>query len=226
MAVEPTNILKVLSGAGFVAVPAAAALFKLDWYFKRGGKSTSAIFIAVAGLLSGVFYSYLVWTEPALLLVNTPIGWYLALAAIAVAVYYGLYAGYDGKADPPAPRWLLPAALLSYIGLLSTVGIFCAAALARHDYLRLGGDVLGDGNPLEAATVILEDSNHAPLRQVQSNANGRFLLTLKYSEYDNEKTPDDQKPAHLLVKARGFSEQTLDFDGHPNEHLTLSLTHK
>src|SRR5260370_20247254 len=121
MGLEREIVLKVLCAAVLGAAPAAAALFKLDWYFKRGGKSTSAIFIAVAGLLSGVFYSYLVWTEPALLLVNTPIGWYLALAAIAVAVYYGLYAGYDGKADPPAPRWLLPAALLSYIGLLSAV---------------------------------------------------------------------------------------------------------
>lgn len=218
---EATDILKLINGAGFIAVPMVAGFLGLDWYFSRNGKSTKAIFVAVGGILSAVLYSYLAWTEPSMRLIYTSILWYFALAALAVVAYFGLYIGYDGVANTPAARWLLPASLLSYICLLSAIGLFCAAALARHDYLLLGGQVLSGRDPVRGATIILEDSNHAPLRKVRSNADGRYLLTLKYRDY--EKKPDDEKPAHLLVKARGFAEITEDFDGHPNEEMTLSL---
>jgi hypothetical protein len=221
---ETTDILKILNGAGFVAVPAITALTGLDWYFTKGGKNSNKIFIAVAGLLSAVLYSYLVWTEPSLLLIKTSIGWYFGIATLAVVAYYGLYSAYNGSADPPAPRWLLPVALLSYIFLLSAIGIFCAAALARHDYLRLGGHVVGADKPLSGATVILQDANYAPLRQTSSNIRGEFLLALKYSDY--EKKDADEKPAHLQVKAKGFSEQSVDLEGHPDERLTLAVSPK
>src|SRR6266699_5824219 len=94
----PTEILKVITAAGFVAVPALAAWVGLDWYFTKNGKSTRAIFIAVAGFESAVLYSYLAWTEPAPSLIFIPIGWYLGLSVVAVAIYYGLYSIFDGKA--------------------------------------------------------------------------------------------------------------------------------
>jgi hypothetical protein len=220
---EATDILKVINGAGFIAVPMIAALFGLDWYFTRGAKSTKWIFIAIGGILSAVLYSYLAWTEPALTLIRISILWYFGLAALAVGVYYGLYLGYNGLADPPAPMWLLPAALLSYICLLSAIGLFCAAALARHDYLLLSGHVLSANAPVTNATLTLQDTNHVALREAVTDSKGRFLVPLRYADF--AKKADDEKPAYLLVKAKGYYEQTLDLDGHSNEHMTLSLVH-
>jgi hypothetical protein len=219
----PTEILKVITAAGFVAVPALAAWVGLDWYFTKNGKSTRAIFIAVAGFESAVLYSYLAWTEPAPSLIFIPIGWYLGLSVVAVAIYYGLYSIYDGKADSSGSWWLLPIALVSYVALFSAVGIFCAAALARHDYLILGGHVFANSKPLPGATVILEDGNLVAIRQRTSGPHGRFVFCLKYKDYEGR--GDEDKPAHLVVKATGYGEQTLELDGRPNEHLTCSFSH-
>jgi hypothetical protein len=217
-------IVKVINGAGFIAVPMITALFGLDWYFTRGGKSTKWLFIAIGGILSAVLYSYLAWTEPTIALIKTSILWYFGLVALALVVYYGLYLAYNGVADPPAPLWLLPAALLSYICLLSAIGVFCAVALARHDYLLIGGRVFSGNEPVTNANIILQDTNHAALRQTVTDSNGRFLLTLRYADY--VKKENDEKPAYLLVKAKTFYEQTLDLDGHPDEHMRLSLSHR
>jgi hypothetical protein len=217
-----SDIIKVINGAGFVAVPFLAALFGLDWYFTRRGKKTRSVFIAVGGVLSAVLYSYLAWTEPSPLLVRTSIVSYFALAALSVVFYYGLYDKYNGAADPPAPSWLLPSALLSYICLLSAIGIFCAAALARHDYMLVAGQVVSGVAPIANATVILQDANYNSLRETSTNAKGRFLLTLKYSSYVDKLR--DHHPTHLLVQADGFIEQDLDFDGHPNENVRIALT--
>jgi hypothetical protein len=220
---EESDILKLINGAGFVAVPMIAAFFGLDWYFTRANKSTRWTFIAVGGILSAVLYSYLAWTEPEMVLVHTSILWYFALAAVAVVVYYGLYTGYHGSADS-APGWVLPVALLSYVCLLSAIGIFCAAALARHDYLLLGGRVSAACIPVHDAMIILQDSHKVTLRQANSDSYGEYLLTLKYKDYDNDKTPPDEKPANVLVKANGYEERNIPFDGHPNENFNITLT--
>jgi hypothetical protein len=217
-----TNILKIINGAGFIAVPMIAALFGLDWYFTRGGKSTKWLYIAVGGILSAVLYSYLAWTEPSIGLVRVSILWYFALAALAVVVYYALYLAHNGCADPPAPVWLLPTALLSYICLLSAIGVFSAVALARHDYLLLGGYVISQNGAVPNASLTLQDTNHASLRQTVTDSTGRFLVTLRYADY--VKKNDVEKPAYLLVKAKDFYEQTLDLDGHPDEHMRISLS--
>lgn len=212
----------MITAAGFVAVPGLAAWGGLDWYFTRRGKNTKAVFITVAGLLSAILYSYFAWTEPAPILIFIPIGWYLGLSAVAVAVYFGLYSKYDGNAD--SAGWLLlPVALLSYIALFCALGMFAAAAFARHDYFLLGGHVYANSKPLPGATVILQDGNVAMLRQGTSGSRGRFLFSLKYKEYENK--PDAEKPARLVVKPTGYAEQTLDLDGHPNEHLAFSFSH-
>lgn len=219
------TIIKIVNGAGFVAVPFIAGIFGLDWYFTRDGKSAKAVFIAVGGILSAVLYSYLAWTEPTAMLVQTSILWYFGLAALSVVIYYGLHEAYGGRADPPAaPPWLLPVALLSYIGLLSAIGVFCAAALARHDYLLLGGSISSDNKPVPDAIVLLQDTNRAPLRETVTDANGRFLLTLKYSTYTQK--DDDEKPARLLIKSKGFVERSADVDGHPNENLKFTLVRR
>lgn len=217
------NILKLIEAAGFVAVPFIGTWNKLNWYFDGNKRGTKAIFVAVAGIESAVLYSYLVWTEPAWPLVEIPIGWYFGLSIAAITAYYGLYSAFDGKVDSSTPRWVLPVALVSYICLLSAVGIFCAAALARHDYLILGGHVFAEGKAFPGATLDVKDSNGTPMRQVVSDARGRFLLTLKYSDY-LQKEPDE-KPARLLVKAPGYPEQSIDLDGHPNEHIAFSFVH-
>jgi hypothetical protein len=221
---EATDILKLINGAGFLAVPMIAGLLGLDWYFSRGSKSTKWIFIAIGGILSAVLYSYLAWTEPTMTLIRISILWYFGLAAVAVIVYYGLYVAYNGVADPPAPAWLLPAALLSYICLLSAIGVFCAVVLARHDYLLLGGHVLSGNGPVTNATLTLQDTNHVALRQAATDSSGRFLVTLRYKDYANQQA--DEKPTYLLVKAKGFNERTFDLDGHPEEHMRLSLTRR
>src|SRR5262249_53498811 len=102
--------------------------------------------------------------------------------------------------------------------------VFCAAALARHDYLLLAGTVLGDARPLPNASVILQDVNYAPLRQTSTDTKGWFLLSLRYTDYTSK--PDDEKPAHLLIQAEGFREENPDLDGHPNERLKYTLTRR
>src|SRR5262249_26253159 len=124
----------------------------------------------------------------------------------------------------PARRWLLPIALLSYVALFCAIGIFCAAALARHDYWLLGGHVFANSRPLSGATLVLLDGNLSTVGQsTTSDGRGRFLFALKYDEY--AKKQDAEKPAHLLVKTINYGEQTLDDFRwpHAGEHLVISF---
>jgi len=210
------NVLfKVLNAAGFVAIPTLAVWAGLDWYFTN----TRAIFISVGGLLSAFLYSYLVFTEPNMVLITIPIVWYFVASLIAVVTYYGLYNAYRRAAA--APRWLLPVALVSYVCLLSIIGVFCAVVIARHDYLLLKGQVFAKGKPVAGATLIVQNAQHRPVRITRTNVKGAFLLSLKYKEYEGK---PDQKPAHLLVQADGYSDSESDLDGHPNEDLTVPLS--
>ena len=219
---DVTAIFKLLTAAGFVGVPIVTAYSGLDWYFTRNGKPTKGIFIAVAGTSSAILYSYLIWTDPAPWLIEVSIGWYFALSVFAIAVYYWLYTSCDGAVDSAGRRWILPIALLSYISLFTSAGVFSAAALARHNFLLLGGHVFAEGKAVPGGTLILEDGNHAPLRQTTCNAKGLFLIAMRYADF--EAKPLDQKPAHLTVKVGDYDDQVLDLDGHPNEHLAFSFT--
>jgi hypothetical protein len=68
------NIVKIINAAGFVAVPMLPALAVLNWHFTWEGRSTRTIFIAVAGILSAILYSYFVWTKPSPGLILIPRG--------------------------------------------------------------------------------------------------------------------------------------------------------
>jgi len=195
-------------------VPVLAVLVGLDWYFKK----TRAIYIAVAGVVSAVFYSHLVWNEPSPSLILTNIGWYLGLSVLAVAIYFGLYAAYR---EQKVPWWILTVVLVSYVGLYCALAIFCAAVLAGHEYWLLGGRVLANSQPLAGATLTLQDERDSIIKVRTTDERGRFLLPLKYEELKTK--PDAEKPARLLVKAKGYDDEPRELDSFPNIHLTVSL---
>jgi hypothetical protein len=217
-----THIVKIITAAGFVAVPVLPVLVGLDWYFKsKDGRSHRAIFIAVAGTESAIFYSYLVWNPPSPSLILTPIGWYLGLSVLAVAIYFGLYAAYHGQA---VRWWILPVALVSYTGLYSALAIFCAAVLVGNDYLILGGHVFADsGNSrsLPGATLLLKAKNRSLILQSETDSRGRFLFCLPWNDYKDR--PDEDKAAWLVAQALGYLEQTRKLDGHPKKDIAFSL---
>jgi hypothetical protein len=223
-----TDIVKIINAAGLLAMPALTAWMGLSWYFEKNGKSTRTIFIVVAGLLSATLYSYLVWTSLKVSLIFVSIWVYLGLSALAVVVYFALYNAYDGKADLPTPKWVLPAALLSYIALFCAVGIFSAAALARRDYLLFGGHVFvsvaESKQPLPDVSLILLDGNASTLDEIRSDARGRFLFFLKSDEYKDR--PEEEKPATLLVKTINYGEQKLNVRGGPKEKLDVVFDSK
>jgi hypothetical protein len=220
-----TEIVKIINAAGFVAVPALAAWMGLGWYFEKDGKSTRTIFIVVAGLLSATLYSYLVWSPLKVSLIFVSIWVYLGLSALAVTVYYALYTAYDGKADLPTPKWVLPAALLSYIALFCAVGVLCAVAVVPRDYLILKGRVVGaDEKPLSGATLHLENGKSPTPESIgwtYSDPHGRFLVALPLDDF-KDKPPED-KPVFLVVERPGYCKEKISLDGRSKEDLKFSL---
>src|SRR5262249_39816897 len=108
--------------------------------------------------------------------------------------------------------------------LFSALGIFCAAAIARRDYLLIGGRVFADSKPLSYASLTLLDVNASTIRKGTSDARGRFLFSLKFDEFKDR--PREEKPATLLVKATDYGEQKVPLDGSPNEHLAVFFDSK
>jgi hypothetical protein len=68
-----TNIGKIIEAAGFVAMPVLSVLAGAIWDFKlKDGTRTRASFIAIAGVISSLLFSYLVWKGPSPSLILTP----------------------------------------------------------------------------------------------------------------------------------------------------------
>ena len=96
-----------------------------------------------------------------------------------------------------------------------------AAVLAGHEYWLLGGRVLANSQPLAGATLTLQDERDSIIKVRTTDERGRFLLPLKYEELKTK--PDAEKPARLLVKAKGYDDEPRELDSFPNIHLTVSL---
>jgi hypothetical protein len=148
---------------------------------------------------------------------------YLGLSVLSVAIYFGLYALYGGQA---VRWWILPVALVSYIGLYCAFALFCAAVLARDHYRIFRGDVVEADNeePLSGASIYLENGKSPPksMGWTSSDDHGRFLVTLPLDDF-KDKPPED-KPVFLVGEHPGYCREKKSLaDGNQEDYFKIRL---
>ena len=185
--------IKTVTTAGFLSLPWISQISRLNWHFKLGTVSQSKLFNTLAAILSSLVFSYLSWQEPGVFLVLTPTYWWFVSSLGSIVVYYGLYIKYGGQVPPSSAFWILPTALSCYIVVCTTLAVFTASVLARHDYYIISGVVSEKSTPqmksLGGAKITLMDDSNISLKDTFSDATGRFVLPVRKPKSTSTSSP-------------------------------------